>query len=332
MAEEKGLRVDIGEYERLMEEARERARAAGKFGALSVEIAPEFVQGLGPTDESAKYTTRQLDATLLAAIRIDVDPSEMHMFAQPNVVWDISAGDRVAMIFDRTCLYAEAGGQVGDSGEAHGDNVAVKISDTQRVGDVVVHFGNLRSGTLSGGDTLTMTAHERRALTNKNHTATHVLNWALREVLGEHIQQKGSLVDDEKTRFDFSHPKALNDAEIAKVEQLVNKQIAAKLTVYDRVVPQEEALKINGLRAVFGEKYPEEVRVMSIGKPVDELLAQPDNADWRKLSIEFCGGTHVANTSEIEDFALVAEEAVAKGVTARGRRHGRRRPRSPLDR
>ena len=140
------------------------------------------------------------------------------------------------------------------------------------------------------------------------------MNWALREVLGEHVQQKGSLVDAEKTRFDFSNNKALTPAEVERVEQLVNEKIQAGLTVYDQPVPQEEALKINGLRAVFGEKYPDVVRVMSIGTPVDDLLANPDNPGWREISIEFCGGTHVKNTREIEQFAIVAEEAVAKGI------------------
>jgi alanyl-tRNA synthetase len=148
----------------------------------------------------------------------------------------------------------------------------------------------------------------------QNHTATHVMNWALREVLGEHVQQKGSLVDPEKTRFDFSHPKPLAPEEIVHVERLVNDKIDQHVTVYDEPVPQEQALKINGLRAVFGEKYPDTVRVLSIGVPVRELVRQPDSRRWRDVSIEFCGGTHVKNTAEIERFAIVSEEPVAKGI------------------
>jgi alanyl-tRNA synthetase len=141
-----------------------------------------------------------------------------------------------------------------------------------------------------------------------------VLNWALREVLGEHVQQKGSLVDDEKTRFDFSHQKGLTPDELGRIEELCGKQIAGDLKVYWKEVPQADALKINGLRAVFGEKYPDIVRVVSVGVPVDDLLGNPDNADWRKYSVEFCGGTHVASTREIGRFVLAAEESVAKGI------------------
>ena len=140
------------------------------------------------------------------------------------------------------------------------------------------------------------------------------MNWALREVLGEHVQQKGSLVDPDKTRFDFSNPKALTAEQIERVEQLVNDKIQQKLPVYDEPVPQKEALKINGLRAVFGEKYPDVVRVLSVGTPVSELVANPDNPAWRDTSIEFCGGTHVKNTADIGCFAIVSEEAVAKGI------------------
>jgi alanyl-tRNA synthetase len=140
------------------------------------------------------------------------------------------------------------------------------------------------------------------------------MNWALREVLGDHIQQKGSLVDHEKTRFDFSHPKALTPEQIEHIEQLVNEKIRQNLPVHYKVVPQHDALKINGLRAVFGERYPDEVRVMSVGVPVEDLLAKPDNPEWRKYSIEFCGGTHLHFTGEIEHFAIITEEAVAKGI------------------
>jgi alanyl-tRNA synthetase len=139
-------------------------------------------------------------------------------------------------------------------------------------------------------------------------------NWALREVLGDGVQQKGSLVDPEKLRFDFSHGKALSDEELARVEELVNQEIGKKLTVYAQEAPQEQALKISGLRAVFGEKYPPMVRVVSVGAPVDELLADPTNAKWRQFSVEFCGGTHLANSRHAQHFAIMAEESVSKGI------------------
>ncbi len=168
--------------------------------------------------------------------------------------------------------------------------------------------------SVSSGDTVTATVSPARSRTEKNHTATHLANWALRETLGDGVQQKGSLVDPEKLRFDFSHAKSLSDEEIANVEKLVNEAIAKKLPVYAQEAPQEQALKINGLRAVFGEKYPPMVRVVSIGAPVKDLLADPANAKWQDFSIEFCGGTHLASSDQIGRFAITAEESVSKGI------------------
>jgi alanyl-tRNA synthetase len=148
----------------------------------------------------------------------------------------------------------------------------------------------------------------------QNHTVTHMMNWALREVLGEHVQQKGSLVDPEKTRFDLSHHAQITDAQLAKVEDLVNKLIEQKLPVHTLIVEKNQALEINTLRAVFGEQYPDNVRVVSIGVPVDELLNNPKNPEWMKHSVEFCGGTHLKNTAEVGRFRLIEESAVAKGI------------------
>src|SRR4029078_7008519 len=134
-----------------------------------------------------------------------------------------------------------------------------------------------------------------------------IANWALREVLGNDVQQKGSLVDPEKLRFDFSHGKAVSDEEMGKVETLVAQQIGQKLPVYAEEAPQEQALKINGLRAVFGEKYPPMVRVVSVGVPVADLLKDPTNERWRQFSVEFCGGTHLRSTSDVEAFTITAE-------------------------
>lgn len=153
-----------------------------------------------------------------------------------------------------------------------------------------------------------------RIPTMKNHTATHVLNWALRDVLGEHVQQKGSLVDPEKTRFDFSHPAQVTEEELARIEELVNSQIEEDLEVFTAEVDQKKAREVNTLRAVFGEKYPDVVRVVSIGVPVDQLLSDPKNDEWMRYSVEFCGGTHVRRAGEIGRFRLVEESAVAKGI------------------
>ncbi len=309
MAEEKGLKVDIGEYERLMEEARDRARAAGKTttpGATAV--SPELLSGLPATDSTPKYTDETMTAKVCGLVRLTNDG--------PVVLTDggIQPGDNAGVIVDRTCFYAEAGGQVGDKGIIGGPSIRFDVENTEQIGECVVHFGTLVMGNISVGDAVELAVDTHRRATMKNHTATHVLNWALREVLGEHVQQKGSLVDPEKTRFDFSHPRALTPHEIERVESLCNEIIEQNLPVYYQVVPQEEALKINGLRAVFGERYPDFVRVMAIGQPIDELLARPENPEWRKYSIEFCGGTHLKQTGDIERFVLASEEAVAKGI------------------
>jgi alanyl-tRNA synthetase len=312
MADEKGLRVDIGEYERLMEEARERARAgtgAGRTGFQPDSVATD--PGV-TTDDHPKHTSEQLTCTLKAIIITDDAPHPVITDDTP-----IKPGTNAALIFDRTCFYAEAGGQVGDKGEitaAAGDSVRFDIENTLQYRGAVAHVGTLVQGEMVCGREYELAVDTKRRATMKNHTGTHVLNWALREVLGDHVQQKGSLVDHEKTRFDFSHPKALTPEEIERVEQLANDVIARNLPIDFKVVPQEEALKINGLRAVFGERYPDQVRVMCIGKPIDALLANPDNPEWRQYSIEFCGGTHLDCTGEIEHFVITHEEAVAKGI------------------
>ncbi len=310
MAEEQGLAVDIGEYERLMDAARERARAAQGGGVALGNIQPDRVTALGVTDDTPKYANTEAGGMILGALRINEDES---VDVGKDVV--LQAGDRGGLVLDRTCFYAEQGGQVGDTGvirSAH--NIEFQVADTQRFGDTVLHLGTVLAGSFKAGTPVDLTVHQRRQRIRQNHTATHLLNWALREVLGDHVAQKGSLVDEEKTRFDFAHPRALNAEEAARIEQLVNEKIAADLPVRAQPVEQAKALEVAGLRAVFGEKYPDIVRVLSIGPAVDELLAQPDNPAWRAASIEFCGGTHCRNTGQIERFALTAEESVAKGV------------------
>jgi alanyl-tRNA synthetase len=182
------------------------------------------------------------------------------------------------------------------------------------VGGYVLHVGRVRSGCIRVGDEVIATVSPDRFPTMQNHTGTHLANWALREVLGDGVEQKGSLVDPLKLRFDFSYGKSLGDEQVAQVETLVGQCIARRMPVYAQVVPQEQALKINGLRAVFGEKYPPMVRVVSIGVPVEQLLEDPLNPRWRQYSIEFCGGTHLRNTAEVEEFVITSEESVSKGV------------------
>ena len=316
MAREKGLTVDMAEYERLMEEARQRARAGTRSSdawCLDAVPADSFEMHAGATNDSYKYQTMVLRATVVAAFRVESAPVPgLELFSGQG---SLRSGERGGIIVDKTCFYAEAGGQVGDQGTIEADGAYFRVEDTRRAGPTVLHLGTVLRGAFSIKQDVDLRVDPARRATMKNHTATHVMNWALREVLGEHVQQKGSLVDHEKTRFDFSHPKPLTPEEVERVEQLVNARVLANLPVYIKDdAALEDALKINGLRAVFGERYPDPVRVMSVGMPVEDLKKNPGNAEWRKYSIEFCGGTHLKATGEIEHFTITTEEAVAKGI------------------
>jgi alanyl-tRNA synthetase len=312
MAEERGLSVDIAGYEKLMEQAKELARAGGKKQDSRLETLPpdalsQLAQsGARPTDDAPKFAHAAIEARLVAiwnGTDLGLSPA------------DVFEDEELAVVLDRTNFYAEMGGQVGDAGELRSESGAVfDVETTHAAGGYVLHIGRVSSGKLSVGSTVSARVTGGRKHTEKNHTSTHIANWALREVLGDEVQQKGSLVDPEKLRFDFSHGKSLSEEELGRVEQLVAERIERKLPVYAEVAPQEQALKINGLRAVFGEKYPPMVRVVSVGVPVAELLANPGNEKWREYSIEFCGGTHLGNSAEAEAFVITAEESVSKGI------------------
>lgn len=348
MAEEQGLHVDIGEYERLMEEARAKA---GRQQTAQSWLDPRRYTAC-PRTQFVGYDRMRIANGVVRAL--DALDSGMHVSGV-----EMREGQEGAIVISATPFYAEQGGQVGDKGTIDatgtmpGTNWSFRVESTIKVStgrenhEVYVHVGRCVRGTIrrpgvethgtrgfdpskgppvirerqdvSDYDVIARVDENHRRPTMQNHTATHVLNWALREVLGGHVQQKGSLVDPEKTRFDFSHNKPIADEELERIEGLVNEQIAKGLTVYaasreEEYVDQKRALEINTLRAVFGEKYPERVRVVSIGVPIDELLADPKNERWMGYSVEFCGGTHVKNTSEIGRFVLTSEESVAKGV------------------
>jgi alanyl-tRNA synthetase len=311
MAEERGMTVDIAGYEKLMEQAKELARSGGKEkDSKLIDLPPDALAelsqaGVKPTDDQPKFSHEPIQAKIMAIW----DGTDLGLSPA-----DAFEDEELAVILDRTNFYAEMGGQVGDRGRLALASRIFDVETTKTVAGYVLHIGRVREGKIQVGDIVTATIDANRALTEKNHTTTHIANWALREVLGEGVQQKGSLVDPEKLRFDFSHGKSLSDDELAKVETLVNERIAKKLPVYAQVAPQEQALKINGLRAVFGEKYPPLVRVVSIGAPVNDLLADPSNEKWRQYSIEFCGGTHLKTSDEAKCFTITAEESVSKGI------------------
>ncbi len=316
MAAERGMTVDVNGFNEAFREHQETSRAGAEGGDARASLV-DIVQKSELADtQFAGYDRMVVEDARAAAVHVvNGDRYEP--------VDDLPVGTDAAVVVDRTPFYAEAGGQVGDSGYIRSHEGAVfRVEDTIKVGNVHFHLGRLESGNMrrsrpslaSGTPIMLEVDADRRRRIMTHHTATHVMNHKLRMVLGDHVQQKGSLVDDRKTRFDFSHNQALGADEVASIEEQVNADVTADLPVHAAVAPQDEALKIHGLRAVFGEKYPPHVRVVSIGPPPENLLAAPAQDKWYGYSIEFCGGTHVENTGEIGSFTIVSEEAVAKGV------------------
>jgi alanyl-tRNA synthetase len=292
MAAEKGLKVDRPGYEREMDEAKRKARSARKKMVITA-VSGELPR----TDDSPKYGPLTAEAKLLGWVRANAVVR----------TGSLGAGEEAALLFDRTNFYAEQGGQVGDIGAVTTATGRFEVEDTQKLGDSVLHIGRVVDGRLESGQQASLQVDAIRAHTLRNHTATHLLNWALRKVLGEHIEQKGSLVDPEKTRFDFSHNEPLTPTELAEVERLVNEEIYADMPVNPVTMPLAEAKKLPGVRAVFGEKYPDPVRVLLIGaeRPAD---VTPEH------SVEFCGGTHLTHTGQAGFFRIASQEAVGKGV------------------
>jgi alanyl-tRNA synthetase len=277
---ERGVRIDMAGFEAAMDEQRERARAASKFSAAA------SLEYQGSKTEFHGYDTLSLPARVVA------------LYREGAQVGALKSGEVGTVVLDRTPFYAEAGGQVGDRGELIAAGGTFDVDDTQKIqSDVYGHHGRLRTGTLKSGDAVEARVDTgRRAATMRNHSVTHLMHKALREVLGAHVQQKGSLVDAEKTRFDFSHDRPVSEAELREVEQRVNAEILQNTPTRAQVLPVEEAKK-SGAMMLFGEKYGDEVRVLDIGS-----------------SREFCGGTHVARTGDIGVFKITSEGGVAAGI------------------
>ncbi|MGL4574820.1 MAG: alanine--tRNA ligase, partial [Burkholderiaceae bacterium] len=289
---ERGITVDETAFDAAMTKQKETARAAGKF---KMDRVLEYT---GAKTEFFGYDKLEVTAAKVLAMYVD-----------GVAVKEMQAGQSGVVVLDRTPFYAESGGQVGDSGllvlpspasagEGPGVRAAFSVTDTQKIqAEVFGHHGTLSKGAIKIGDTVNAQVDTvLRASTMRNHSVTHIMHKALREVLGSHVQQKGSLVDADKTRFDFAHNAPMTDAEIRKVEALVNAEIMANAATHARVVPMDEAQKL-GAMMLFGEKYGDEVRVLDIG-----------------TSRELCGGTHVARTGDIGFFKIVTEGGVAAGI------------------
>jgi alanyl-tRNA synthetase len=283
IARERGVRVDYAGFEAAMERQRERARSASKFTAAGAG-ALELAAG-GPTVFRG-YDMLSAPGKVLA------------LYREGSPVDTLKAGESGVVVLDETPFYAESGGQVGDRGELVGSSGTFTVADTQKIQpEVYGHQGTVKAGALKAGDTVEARVDiELRRRTMRNHSVTHLMHKALREVLGAHVQQKGSLVDPEKTRFDFSHDKPMTAAEIRDVEARVNAEILQNVATRAQVMPIEEARK-SGAVMLFGEKYGDEVRVLDIGS-----------------SREFCGGTHVERTGDIGVFKLYSEGGVAAGI------------------
>jgi alanyl-tRNA synthetase len=286
MARERGMTVDMAGFEAAMAKQRDTARAAGKFGG-GTQLPAELVARLQPT-QFLGYDALMAGGLEVVALLRDGRPVDA-----------IEAGDHAVVLLDRTPFYAESGGQVGDTGELDEQGVRFLVSDTVKLaGQFHGHVGTLETGTLRRGDRLVASVDgSRRAATVLNHSATHLLHAALREVLGAHVQQKGSLVAPDRLRFDFSHFQPVADAELAEIERRVNAEIRANHEGEVRHMAMQEALDFGAL-ALFGEKYGENVRVLRFGP----------------TSTELCGGTHVGRTGDIGLFKIVSEGGVSAGV------------------
>jgi len=305
MALESGVRVDRTGYQKLFEAFQKKS---GEGRKSHVVVAVDLTN-LPKSIDTPKYGSLESTGRIIGAIvgnQVLLDGRIQDSSATEEAEW--------AILLDQTNFYGEQGGQVGDTGTIVTASGSFEVASTERRGDHVLHIGRLTSGTMDVGQTATLTVAANRNRTEENHTSTHIANWALREVLGDDVQQKGSLVDPAKLRFDFSHGAPLSLDQAKRVERLVNDAIKQDLIVDAQEVPQADALKINGLRAVFGEKYPPMVRVVSIGALVNDLVADPSNAKWRQFSIEFCGGTHLKTSSQARAFVLASDDAVSKGI------------------
>jgi len=286
IARENDLGVDLDGFSEALSKQQERGRASGKFGQQA-QISAQAVKDLEPT-------------AFLGYERLETEDSRVvAMLVDGESVENISAGDRAILLLDKTPFYAESGGQVGDTGTIRGKNAPFEVEDTIKVAGVFYgHVGTLANGTLSRGDTVAAQVDaERRQSIVLHHSATHLMHAALKQVLGDHVEQRGSLVAPDHLRFDFTHPRAVTAEELSEVERLVNREIRVNPASDVQVMDFDDALK-TGATALFGEKYGDRVRVLRFGD----------------FSVELCGGTHVDRVGDIGQFKIVEESAIAAGI------------------
>jgi len=332
MAAEHDLLVDKEGFNQLMEndrkvaEAAESARKGGSNKDLSMEAEQTaflISQNLSPTENADKYIWNTSPKSEIQALYRGRGGEDAGFCEEIGTIDGL-----VGIVLGSSPFYYESGGQTYDTGKLISEDGSVEfmVTNVQAYGGFIVHVGFLVNGTLSLRQTVSCVVdYERRSYIAPNHTMTHILNYALKSTLiaaddpnpekyqGQ-CEQKGSLVDSERLRFDFSWSGPLSIENLTVVESKVNDFIQQNRVVYSEVVPLSEAKEIQGLRQVFGEKYPDPVRVISVEVSISTLLSDPTNSSWKDTSIEFCGGTHLNYTSEAEDFVLMEESGIAKGI------------------
>ena len=300
MAQERDLKVDTAKFDELMKVQRQMARAVQKGLSTLREIFASGGLGtsqLPKTADEYKYNIDSSESKIVGFADKEGFKTQGQIKKNGKYVW---------IVLDKTCFYAEAGGQVGDCGVIESQNGRFIVEKTVGMADCVFHAGKMQEGSFRVGEKVRAIVSRDRNSIKKNHTATHLLQWALQQVMGKSVAQQGSLVCPDYLRFDFTYPKALTEQEKKKVEQLVCEKIIGALPVTCVVMPRAEAEKL-GAMALFGEKYGSEVRVVAIGAANEKLLGEA-------FSREFCGGTHCDNTGEIGGFKIIREESISAGV------------------
>ncbi|NQT02153.1 MAG: alanine--tRNA ligase [Planctomycetes bacterium] len=293
MAKERNLKVDKARFDELMEAQRQRARAAQKNDSLAATLTDTE---LPRTEDVHKYHSNSCQSKVIGWLD---DGGFMDQGS-------IEAGAEVCLILEETCFYAEAGGQVGDCGVIESKNGRFTVDKTIRIANCIFHAGKMKEGSFRVGEKVTAIVSKDRDATKKNHTATHLLQWALQQVLGKSAAQQGSFVGPDYLRFDFTCPKAPTAEELKKVEELAREKIIADLPLTWVVMPKEKAQQM-GAMALFGEKYGNDVRVVAIGAEGQDQISEA-------FSREFCGGTHVDRLGSIGDFKIIKEESISTGV------------------
>jgi alanyl-tRNA synthetase len=311
MGEERGLTIDVADFERRLNELRRASRAAQKAKAaanslkLDAEHVAELKSKFAPTNDSFKHEILNIESKVIALFN-GKNFSETKISVSENLV---------GVVLDSTNFYAESGGQLFDSGVLFADGVKFTVDDVQAFGGYILHIGRVSEGEVSVGSTVVCEVdNDRRTPIMSNHTATHMVNFALRTTLGSHVEQQGSTVGPDRLRFDYSHVGTVSKDNLKKADDIVCSLIAKELKVYARELPLDVATQITGIRKMFGEKYPNPVRVVSIGVSIDKIVADPANAEWANYPIELCGGTHLANVSQAQLFTIISDETVAQGV------------------